>query len=114
MIITIIGSVKENEKDMAIMKEFLSRLRNVVIYSPLDNQNGTIYDLQRAYIDKIAESNLVIAISKPRKCGGPWSLHFGESTTYELAMADFFGVPVIYVPSGMTYSKFWTLEKEEK
>lgn len=99
MIITIIGSINgENREILEIVKRQIQELfydvRDLEILSPLDDQGGSLFEIQRKFIDKIEKANLVCAISKPCTDG----VEFGESTTYELALADYLHKRVMYIP----------------
>lgn len=108
MVVTIIGSLGKNAEDMRILKEKIPEIYgnrdNLTIHSPLDNQDGELVDIQRAFIDKLAAADVIVAISKPNdEC--PWKFTFGESTSYELALADYFKKKVVYVLSSKNYGE---------
>lgn len=96
-IITIIGSITKSKEDIQKAEDFFKALGFYVI-DPLTNNNesipaDTLYDIQFRYIGYIMNSNCICVV---RKEDGS----IGESTSYELAMADYFKKPVILWDGG--------------
>lgn len=100
MIITIIGSCGD-KKRMNECKEYWERFGHKV-NCPCDSDRDTLplTKKQRDWIDKIEESDLVVAISKNTQLegngGNKFVMEFGESTSYEIAIAFRFNKLVIF------------------
>lgn len=101
MIITIIGSYKDSDK-IKQCKEFWEAYR-CTVNCPCDEnrKNMPLIKKQSDWIKKIKEADLIIAISKDintESCADDTniSLKFGESTSYEMAIANTFNKPVIF------------------
>lgn len=101
-IVTIIGSThsKESKTVMKKCKEFWENQGYTVNY-PLEMTPVTtpLCSIMRKYIDYISEAEFIIAIPKhsdPLHTEGcEYEIAFGESTSYEIAIANYFGKPVI-------------------
>lgn len=111
MIITIVGSLKMLDElkkcEEWLRTNFLVSDRDgLVIHSPAYTDEAlkdggpyygrklrTLYQVDRVYLEHLESADLVVAV--PKKDGT-----FGESTTYEIAMAHHFGKTVmIYKPT---------------
>lgn len=99
MIATIIGSLSCKEKIMRA-KERLESM-GCQVYTPLENQGERpLIAIQRNYIDRIEEADLIIAIPKsiiPEDISekAQYLVEFGESTSYEMAIAGKLGKEVV-------------------
>lgn len=91
MIITIIGSLSKSSS-MKECRDYWKRFGHVV-NCPCDDGRDKLplIEKQSTWIDKIKESDLIVAIPKEIKTqyGGStvFSYEFGESTSYEMAIA---------------------------
>lgn len=100
MIVTIIGSLTK-KKEMDEIKAFWKGL-GFVVNSPGDPeiQKEPLVDIQRTWIGKIEEADLIIAIPKnvalTANGDGKYVLEFGESTSYEMAIARRFNKPILF------------------
>lgn len=100
MIVTIIGSLTK-KKEMNEIKAFWERL-GAVVNSPGDPEvkKKPLIDIQKTWIEKIEEANLVIAIPKDvyltANGSSKYILEFGESTSYEMAIARRFNKPILF------------------
>ncbi len=110
MIITIIGSVQTEEsvKKIESIKAALSNEENTIHTPFIDKTNDEFHNLlnlQRCMIDHIYASDIVIAIPKyknhefEKDAGKGYQssilYNFGESTSYEIAIAEHFKIPVL-------------------
>ena len=99
MIITIIGSLKTKNK-MNECKEYFERFGHRV-FSPSDGklQNSPLVEIQSVWIKAIKEADLVVAIPKnvcaENNGATNYILTFGESTSYEMAIANDLGKKII-------------------
>lgn len=97
MVVTIIGSMT-TKKEMDKIKAFWKR-RGAVVNSP-EVQKEPLVDIQRTWIEKIEEADLIIAIPKgvamTANGDSKYVLEFGESTSYEMAIAKRFNRPVLF------------------
>ena len=98
----IIGSVNSSTKDMELLRNDLKRAYPMaIIHTPMDDQNGSLYAIQRKFIEKIAEADIVFVVPKALKDkSGYWTpinLVIGESTSYELAIANYLNKFVCFV-----------------
>lgn len=100
MVITIIGSLTR-KKEMDEIKAFLEGCGSVV-NSPGDPkvQKEPLVDIQRMWIEKIEEADLIIAVPKnvAQTANGDskYVLEYGESTSYEMAIARRFNKPILF------------------
>ena len=100
MIVTIIGSLTK-KKEMDEVKAFLEKC-GAIVNSPGDPelQKEPLIDIQRTWIEKIEEADLIIAIPKrvtmTANGDGKYILEFGESTSYEMAIARKFNKPILF------------------
>lgn len=100
MIVTIIGSLTK-KKEMDEIKAFW-KSRGFVVNSPGDPeiQKEPLVDIQRTWIEKIEEADLIIAIPKnvalTANGDSKYVLEFGESTSYEMAIARRFNKPILF------------------
>lgn len=104
MKIVVIGSTHHNCDEMRDIKDYFEKRGNDVV-TPVDDgrQDKPLIVHQKEYIDFISEADMVIACSKYHnysveddKYSGEESVEFGESTSYEIAIAKFLGKPVLY------------------
>lgn len=102
MIITIIGSVTVNRDEMRKCKKFFEKL-GYQVYIPIDDpehEKLPLLEKQRRWINHIEESDLIVAVSKIRildNCENvQLGIMFGESTSYEIAIAEKFQKPIIF------------------
>lgn len=93
MIITIIGSLSRSEEMLEVKNYFEIVLGNKV-NCPCDDpiQKMPLIEIQMYWIDKIAEADLIIAIPKEIVSmktveSTEYDVLFGESTSYEIAIA---------------------------
>ena len=100
MVITIIGSLAR-KKEMDEIKAFCEGCGSVV-NSPGDPevQKEPLVDIQRTWIEKIEEADLIIAVPKSvamtANGDSKYVLEFGESTSYEMAIARRFNKPILF------------------
>ena len=100
MIVTIIGSLTK-KKEMDEIKAFWER-RGAVVNSPGDPelQKEPLVDIQRTWIEKIEEADLIVAVPKDvaltANGDSKYVLEFSESTSYEMAIARRFKTPVVF------------------
>lgn len=100
MVVTIIGSLTK-KKEMDVIKAFWKG-RGFVVNSPGDPeiQKKPLVDIQRTWIEKIEEADLIIAIPKnvalTANGDSKYVLEFGESTSYEMAIARRFNKPILF------------------
>lgn len=100
MIVTIIGSLTK-KKDLEEIKAFWEG-RGAVVNSPGDPeiQKDPLVDIQITWIEKIEEADLIIAIPKnvalTANGDSKYVLEFGESTSYEMAIARRFNKPILF------------------
>lgn len=100
MVVTIIGSLTK-KKEMDKIKAFLEK-RGAIVNSPGDPelQKEPLVDIQRTWIEKIEEADLIIAIPKSVSLtangDSKYVLEFGESTSYEMAIARRFNKPILF------------------
>lgn len=100
MVVTIIGSLTK-KKEMDEIKAFWES-RRCVVNSPGDPevQKEPLVDIQRTWIEKIEEADLIVAIPKgvAQTANGDskYILEFGESTSYEMAIARRFNKPILF------------------
>lgn len=100
MTVTIIGSVKDDKK-INECKKFFENL-GFKVNSPLDlkNQQLSLIQIQSIWIQKIKDSDMVVAIPKEILIEGDggtrYSLNFGESTSYEMATALDLGKQIVF------------------
>ena len=100
MIVTIIGSLTK-KKEMDKIKAFWKQ-HGAVVNSPGDPelQKEPLENIQRTWIEKIEEADLIVAVPKdvtliPNR-DGKYILEFGESTSYEIAIARRFNKPILF------------------
>ena len=97
MIVTIIGSLTK-KKEMDEIKAFWEG-RGAVVNSPGDPEirKEPLIDIQRTWIE---EADLIIAIPKSvamtANGDSKYVLEFGESTSYEMAIARRFNKPILF------------------
>lgn len=60
--------------------------RDIFVDYPTEQRDKTLFEIDYDYICRIAKAGMVVAI--PKYEGG-----FGESVTYELAVAKYLGIP---------------------
>jgi hypothetical protein len=100
MIVTIIGSLTK-KKEMDEIKAFWES-RGAVVNSPGDPEirKEPLVDIQRTWIEKIEEADLIIAIPKnvamTANGDSKYVLEFGESTSYEMAIARRFNKTILF------------------
>ena len=100
MIVTIIGSLRK-KKEMDKIKSFWVR-HGAIVNSPEDPkvQKEPLVDIQKTWIKKIEEADLVVAVPKDvaltANGDSKYILEFGESTSYEMAIARRFNKPILF------------------
>ena len=100
MIVTIIGSFSNTGK-MKECKEYWERFGHKV-NCPCDSERSSmpLITKQSTWIKKIEEADLIVAISKSFDLIGDGSsnhmLNFGESTSYEMAIALRFDKRIVF------------------
>lgn len=101
MIVTIIGSLSKADRIKEVRKH-LEKMGNIV-NAPIDPelQKLPLVQIQMKWIEKIKEADIIIAIPKSvegkTNGSGEISYMFGESTSYEMAIAAEFNKPVFIV-----------------
>lgn len=101
MTVTIIGSLSKKHI-MDDVKKYFERL-GCKVNSPNDPdlQSHCLYEIQKTWIEKIEEADLIVVVSKSvvagRNASSTFSLEIGESTSYEMAIAHKFGKRTVYV-----------------
>lgn len=101
MVVTIIGSLTK-KKEMDKIKAFWEQ-HGGIVNSPGDPelQKEPLENIQRTWIEKIEEADLIVAVPKdvftliPNR-DGKYLLEFGESTSYEIAIARRFNKPILF------------------
>lgn len=101
MKITIVCSLSSIEICDGVVKILESQ--GVDVSHPFEDQIGSLYRIQRIYLKKIEEADIVLAIPKTtcmnEACSDEAKTEiisvFGESTSYEIAYARHIGKPVI-------------------
>lgn len=102
MIITLIGSVSKSRDRMIELKQEFEK-QGFVVNCPCDEerQKQPLINLCTSWICKIREADLIIAIPKNYKLNENGSsiieYLFGESTTYEMAIADYFNKRILII-----------------
>ena len=100
MVVTIIGSLTK-KKEMNEIKAFLEKC-GAIVNSPGDPelQKEPLVDIQRTWIEKIEEADLIVAVPKDvaltANGDSKYILEFGESTSYEMAIARKFNKPILF------------------
>ena len=100
MVVTIIGSLRK-KKEMDEIKAFLEKC-GAIVNSPGDPelQKEPLVDIQRTWIEKIEEADLIVAVPKDvaltANGDSKYILEFGESTSYEMAIARRFNKPIFF------------------
>lgn len=100
MIVTVIGSTKVSRKEMEACRNFFQRFGHEV-HTPIDPgiQEMPLLDIMKLWIENISKSDLIVAIPKVSTncCNGENKryVEFGESTTYEIAIAEKFEKRVV-------------------
>ena len=100
MVVTIIGSLRK-KKEMNEIKAFWEQC-GAVVNSPGDPelQKEPLVDIQRTWIEKIEEADLIVAVPKDvaltANGDSKYILEFGESTSYEMAIARRFNKPIFF------------------
>ena len=100
MIVTIIGSLRK-KKEMDEIKAFLEKC-GAIVNSPGDPevQKKPLVDIQSTWIEKIEEADLIVAVPKDvaltTNGDSKYILEFGESTSYEMAIARRFNKPILF------------------
>lgn len=111
MKVVVIGSVNACSDEFKDIKKFFEN-RKCEVITPIDDdrQNGTpLIMLMEQYIEYIKNADIVIACSKNHLyCEDETSLweyerlEFGESTSYEIAIAKCFHKPILYWRGGIS------------
>ena len=100
MVVTIIGSLTK-KKEMDKIKAFLEK-RGAIVNSPGDPelQKEPLVEIQGTWIEKIEKADLIVAIPKDVALtahgDNKYILEFGESTSYEMAIARRFNKPILF------------------
>ena len=100
MVVTIIGSLTK-KKEMDKIKAFWEQC-GAIVNSPGDPElkKEPRVDIQRTWIEKIEEADLIIAVPKDvaltANGDSTYILEFGESTSYEMAIARRFNKPILF------------------
>lgn len=100
MVVTIIGSLTKKQ-EMDEIKAFWEG-HGAVVNSPGDPelQKEPLVDIQRTWIEKIEEADLIVAVPKgvamTANGDNKYVLEFGESTSYEMAIARRFKKPIAF------------------
>ena len=100
MVVTIIGSLTK-KKEMDEIKAFWEQC-GAVVNSPGDPevQKKPLIDIQSTWIEKIEEADLIVAVPKDvaltANGDSNYILEFGESTSYEMAIARRFNKPILF------------------
>lgn len=78
------------------------------VHHPFLDQNGSLYRIQKNYIQAIDDADIILVIPKKSVTNEQMSdvtsimASFGESVSYEIATARFFNKPVIIWGEGGT------------
>ena len=100
MVVTIIGSLTK-KKEMDKIKAFLEK-RGAIVNSPgaPEIKKEPLVDIQGTWIEKIEKADLIVAIPKDVALtaygDNKYILEFGESTSYEMAIARRFNKPILF------------------
>ena len=100
MIVTIIGSLRK-KKEMDEIKAVWEQC-GAVVNSPGDPEvkKKPLVDIQSTWIEKIEEADLIVAVPKDvaltANGDSNYILEFGESTSYEMAIARRFNKPILF------------------
>lgn len=100
MVVTIIGRLSK-KKEMDEIKAFWEQC-GAVVNSPGDPevQKKPLVDIQSTWIEKIEEADLIVAVPKDvaltANGDSKYILEFGESTSYEMAIARRFNKPILF------------------
>lgn len=86
--ICILASLSQKSDIEEVVKQYKTPY-NIIDY-PKEQLNKTLFEIDYDFICKIASADLVIAIYKDDGT-------FGESVTYELAIATYFDKPIITI-----------------
>lgn len=110
-VVTIIGSLTHSSYDIIMLSNYLLDM-GFTVYDPVtsnrQNKNMTLYDIQDFYISYIINADLVIAVPKPDGT-------FGESTSYEMAIAKTFHKKVfLYTANDCIIRKSYLKQGEKK
>lgn len=103
MNIVVIGSLSRDAAILEVKSYFkgLSTTSSEInVVTPMDKQGGPLLAIQEEYVDKIAAADLVIAVPKggasmSADVGTSIEYNFGESTSYEMAIARHFHIPIL-------------------
>lgn len=100
MVVTIIGRLSK-KKEMDEIKAFWEQC-GAVVNSPGDPevQKKPLVDIQSTWIEKIEEADLIVDVPKDvaltANGDSKYILEFGESTSYEMAIARKFNKPILF------------------
>lgn len=108
MKVVILGSIKHNSDVITSVANFWKG-HNVDVIYPIDSiKTKNLLDIQMNYINEIEDADLVLAIPKKIVDGvnGYYNctFEFGESVSYEMAIAKHFRKPVAIVTDYRLYS----------
>lgn len=88
--VCILASLSQQSAIEEAVEHYKSH-ENIVDY-PIEQHDKTLLEIDFDYICRIASADMVVAIPK-------YDGSFGESVTYEMAVAKFLGKPVeVYYP----------------
>lgn len=92
--IVISCSLSQEVVANSIINRLSLDVKNPIIYHPfmLDHKNLPINQKRKRYIKYMEEADVLIAISKSDEC-----VEIGESVSWEVAIAEHFRVPVLYM-----------------
>lgn len=117
--ICIVCSVTSSRDVCERIVELFGSNADVAIYHPFLNQSGSLYEIQKRYLQKIEAADLIIAIPKTsytdENCEASdeytrLNSYFGESTSYEIAFAQHIGKPVVL----WGWGSFLTVDNQSK
>lgn len=97
LIFTISSSTKQ-EKDITHLVSVLNGVcPRAIVYHPFmeNHVNLSIQEKRKNYIDYIEYSDALLVISKSE-----YTIEIGESVSWEIAIAEHFNIPVLYLLKG--------------
>ena len=100
MKVVVIGSINGTQHDMEAAVKFFERFEGIETVSALDLQDRPLIYTQRVMVQRIKEADLIVVVPKNRVCSDLpnetiYEVEFGESTSYEIAMAREFRKEIV-------------------
>lgn len=107
--VVIICSLRSTKKERCeeISNYIHELVPGSIVVHPFLSQDDSLYNIQRRYISHISEADLILAIPKKfvpsgLACDNDLTIFkssYGESSSYELALAEHLGKKVIFLKS---------------